>query len=278
MLLDASHKNWFLVTLLLGAAALGSWCWLNAVTAGGLTGGSLAGLTFGLLGSVLMIYAGLLSVLRRVPSWWWIGSRKTWLKGHVWLGLLSGLLILCHSGFRWGGSLEQVLSVILVLTLATGVAGLVLQQFLPRLITTRIDREAPYDQIPRLCAALRRKADEVVAQVAADARVTEEARSRIAEFHFSQVRPFLRMKYDRASPLAKSYQAEAVFERLRSWPGLAPVAERLTDLQTFCEERRQLGEQERLHGWLHSWLFLHVPLCVALLVLGLAHAVMSLYY
>ncbi len=55
-------------------------------TPGGLTGGSLVGLWYGIIGSALMIYAGLLSLLRRVPSWWWIGSRKVWLRGHIWLG------------------------------------------------------------------------------------------------------------------------------------------------------------------------------------------------
>jgi hypothetical protein len=56
------------------------------------------------------------------------------------------------------------------------------------------------------------------------------------------------------------------------------VKEQLGQLETFCDERRQLGEQERLHRWLHSWLLVHIPLSVVLLVLGLAHAVLSLYY
>ena len=46
----------------------------------------------------------------------------------------------------------------------------------------------------------------------------------------------------------------------------------------MCEERRLLREQERMHFWLHSWLLVHVPLSAALLVLGAAHVVMSLYY
>src|SRR5262249_49120930 len=93
-------------TLALAAAALGGDWWLDRLTPGGLTGGSTAGLAFGILGSGLMVYAGLLSALRKVPGWSWLGARQTWLRGHIWLGLLSGVLILCHSGFRWGGWLE----------------------------------------------------------------------------------------------------------------------------------------------------------------------------
>jgi drug/metabolite transporter (DMT)-like permease len=121
LLIDSSHKRWFLVTLVLALAALAVYAvfWWNSP--GGLTGGSILGVWYGLLGSALMVYAGLLSALRKVPSWWWIGSRKVWLRGHIWLGLLSGVFILCHSGCRWGGPLEVILWVVLIATLATGV-------------------------------------------------------------------------------------------------------------------------------------------------------------
>ncbi len=56
------------------------------------------------------------------------------------------------------------------------------------------------------------------------------------------------------------------------------LGEPLTQLAGLVEERRQLVDQERAHFWLHSWLLLHVPLSAALLVLGVAHAVWSLYY
>jgi hypothetical protein len=56
------------------------------------------------------------------------------------------------------------------------------------------------------------------------------------------------------------------------------VKEQVTELQRLCDERRQLAEQERLHRLLHGWLLVHIPLSAVLLVLGVAHAVMSLYY
>ena len=60
---------------------------------------------------------------------------------------------------------------------------------------------------------------------------------------------------------------------------LAELEKQAEELEQHGQrERRRLAEQERLHGWLHGWLLLHIPLSAALLVLGVAHAVTALYY
>ena len=50
----------------------------------------------------------------------------------------------------------------------------------------------------------------------------------------------------------------------------------LSDLENICEEARQLLRQESMHRWLHGWLLLHIPLSLALILLGAMHAVMAL--
>jgi hypothetical protein len=52
----------------------------------------------------------------------------------------------------------------------------------------------------------------------------------------------------------------------------------LDDLENICEEERQLTLQSQLHVWLHGWLLLHIPLSLALILLGAVHAVMALRY
>ena len=66
-------------------------------------------------------------------------------------------------------------------------------------------------------------------------------------------------------------------EPLRS---LAPAAFRgvLDDLESICEEQRQLTRQRRLYHFLHAWLLVHVPLSIVLLLLGGVHAIMALRY
>jgi hypothetical protein len=289
LLIDSTHRRWLASTILLASIAVAVYAWFYARTPGGLSGGSTVGLWYGILGSALMIYAGLLSALRKVPSWWWLGARKTWLKGHIWLGLLSGVFILCHSGFRWGGVLEKALWIVFILTLLTGLFGLFLQQFLPRLITTRVFCEGPYEQIPHLCKIMARRADRLMASIwdvpsegtvmnIAASQMGIGAKIQLQEFYESQVLPFLSGPARRSVLLAKPLQAENAFGRLKALPGLAEVKPQIEEMEQLCGERRQLAEQERLHHLLHGWLLVHVPLSVSLLVLGVAHAVVSLYY
>jgi hypothetical protein len=104
------------------------------------------------------------------------------------------------------------------------------------------------------------------------------AKVQLQEFYESQVLPFLSGPFRRSALLAKPLQAENAFARLKALPGLVDVKAQIEEMELLCSERRQLAEQERLHRLLHGWLLLHVPLSVALLVLGVAHAVVSLYY
>jgi hypothetical protein len=289
LLIDATHKKWIWATLALAAVSGGVYGWLYWTTPGGLTGGSFVGLWYGIAGSLLMIFAGLLSVLRKVPSWWWIGSRKAWLRGHIWMGLLSVLLILCHSGFRVGGPLTLALWVVFLLVIGTGVYGLVLQQFLPQQITTRVPCEAPYEQIPHLIEKMRKQADGILSSIW-ESSVQESqmsilasqlgmgAKVQLQDFYDRQVRPFLQPEYRRSLLLANSVKAEAAFARLRALPGLVEVKDQVTELEKLCEERRYLAEEERLQSWLHGWLLVHIPLSVALLVLSVLHIVTALYY
>jgi hypothetical protein len=287
MLIDKSHKRWAIISLAIGAIATVVYAWASGRDANGARGGSATGLWFGILAAGLMIFTMLLSGLRKVPSWWWIGPRKSWLRGHIWLGALSGWMCLYHSGFHWGGPLERGLWAVLALTLASGVAGLVLQQFLPRLITARIPAESPAEQIPHLCSVLRRRADslidEICRQIEADPRAAlavekNEATAGLRRYYEEQVRPFLSEPYRRSFALAAPAGAQVLVATVRGVSRADGVQAPASELGELCEVRRQLGEQQRLHRWLHGWLLIHVPLSWVLLVLVLVHALWSLYY
>jgi hypothetical protein len=294
MLIDSSHRNWIVTTLILALLASAGYASYAVRTPGGPSGGSIPGLIFGTAGSGLMLFAGLLSARKRAPTWR-IGRAQTWLKGHIWLGLLSVPLLLFHSGFRWGGTLENWLWLLFGLIIVSGLFGLAVQQFLPRMMTIQVPLETIYEQIPHICGVLQIEADALVERVcgpaAGAAPADEQGKGKrkpkgsgpvagsepVREFYLRQVRPYLGGRHDRHSPLAMVSRASAAFARVKT---LVPpeLHETLDQLAAFCDERRQLALQTRLHHWLHGWLFVHLPLSVALLVLGIVHAWTSLWY
>jgi hypothetical protein len=283
VILDSTHRRWILATLALAAGAVSLHLYLGWGRPGGLTGGTAAGLWYGVAGSALMLFAGALSLHRRLSSWrWlpirrWLGSRQAWLRAHIWLGLLGVLLVWCHSGYSWGGPLEVALWVVLLVTVLSGVLGLVLQALLPRIITNRVEAEAPYEQIEHICGLMRRDADEAVEAALARPGVEASVQAELRSLHL-EVRAFLGSRFDPTSPLASPLRAEQPFAQVRATAGLEAVADVVDRLQALCEERRQLGEQVRLHRLLHVWLLVHIPITVALLILGGVHAVMSVYW
>jgi hypothetical protein len=53
---------------------------------------------------------------------------------------------------------------------------------------------------------------------------------------------------------------------------------RVEEIQAWCDERRMLDLQAKLHHWLHAWLFVHAPISFLLLMLTFWHAFVTLFY
>jgi hypothetical protein len=234
-------------------------------------------------------------------------------------------LILFHGGFRFGGTLTQILMWLLIITVASGVYGALLQNSIPKRMTSEIPLETIYDEISHVRGLLREEADRAMESLCGDiglannsggevqraggftalrpiaasaaplrtsAAVSAGASAAVApaaeilllsetesaplrKFYLDEMRPFLEQPKSRGRRLADAARASSVFTGLRT---LLPAAAHgtLSDLQDICDEARQLLRQERLHRWLHGWLLLHIPLSLALILLGAVHAVMAL--
>ena len=326
MLLDRSQRGWGLGSLAILAVALAVFVPYAWTAPRGPRGGTAVGLVFGGAGFALMLYAAALGARKRVPTWR-LGRAKSWMHGHLWLGLLSLPLILFHGGFRFGGALTQVLMWLLILTVASGVFGALLQNWIPGKITSDVPLETIYDEISHVRSLLREEADRATesvcgrlgiekntgdevqraggftalrpiaaaavplrtsaavsagasAAVAAAAEVIllpEGESAPLRKFYLTEMRPFLANPKPGGQRLAGAARAASVFSNLRT---LLPIAAHgvLDDLEAICEEARQLRRQERLHHWLHAWLLLHIPLSLALILLGAVHAVVALRY
>ncbi len=263
MRIDRTHRPWMIVSLILLAVASVSYVLYAIHAAGGPRGGSAMGLTFGIAGYGLMLYAGLLGARKKVPVWR-IGRAQTWMRGHLWLGLLSFPLILFHAGFAYRGTLTAVLMVLLVIVIVSGILGAALQHYMPRRMTAQVPMETIYEEIPHVREQLRDEADQLVA-AAALVEMEHEDKVRFHQIYESKIRPVL----EQPDP--------ELIDPIRLMVP-APLHGVLDDLESICEEERQLNRQVKLYHWLHGWLLVHVPLSIVLLVLGGVHAVMALRF
>src|ERR1041385_8240066 len=95
MIIDRTHRAWIGMSTGVFVLAAIAYAWYSSVSPSGPRGGSAAGLAFGIAGYALMLFAGLLGARKKVPTLR-IGRAQTWMRGHLWLGLLSFPLILFH--------------------------------------------------------------------------------------------------------------------------------------------------------------------------------------
>jgi len=308
MRIDETHRVWLLASVLILGAATAVYVLYALEAPHGPRGGSPLGLTFGIIGFGFMIYAGLLGARKQVPVWR-LGRAQTWMRGHLWLGLLALPLILFHAGFHFGGTLTTILLWLLIITVASGVFGAILQHYVPRLILERVPLETIYDEIDRIRTQLREEAEgfmedlcgnvpEAVEVAATEEAIraggftalrpsrtgtgaqyglTEEEVEPVRSFYTAELLPFLANPNAPDSRLADETRAQGAFSKLRM---LVPAAAHpvIANLENLCDEERQLTRQVRLHRLLHVWLLVHIPLSLALLLLSVFHVVIALRY
>src|SRR5271154_1523697 len=161
MRIDRTHRGWFIATaVLFGVATLGYIAYAIRSPQGP-TGGSPVGLAYGIAGYGMMLFAGLLGARKKIPVWR-IGRAQTWMRGHLWLGLLSFPFILYHSGFAWRGQLTAVLMILFFIVVVSGIIGAAIQHYVPRVILSDIPLETIYEEIPHVREQLRTEADQLV--------------------------------------------------------------------------------------------------------------------
>jgi len=307
VLIDRTHRPWFLFTVAALAAGGAIYAVYKSVSVMGPSGGSAMGLIYGSIGSAFMLFAGLLGARKKLLLWR-VGRATSWMRGHLWLGFLSFPFILFHSAFSLGaGTLTRTLMVLFIVVFVSGIFGAVLQHYMPKMMTERVPMETIYEQIDRVRLQLLDEAERLAkdlrssllgdlsraserqraiaasagtrggATIAIGLGANDRAERAVADLYQNELRPFLLQKRGPKRDMADRAQGSALFAQLRVlvprelWP-------KLEDLESICEEKRELDRQRRMHDVLHGWLLVHIPASYAVLLLGAVHAVYALRY
>jgi hypothetical protein len=223
------------------------------------------GVGLGLFGGLIVLFEMALAP-RKWFRGWRGGATRVWMRWHVWLGLLCIPVIVIHSGFALGGWLSAVTMVLFLFVIASGVGGLLLQQWLPKKLFDDIPNETVASQVH---VAIQPHRDEA-------RQLAESLRSQyLNDFYRETLDPFLTDGPRSGSILNSAAESVRIFARLRAAvpAEIEPAVERF---EHFARFRRQWDRQVRITWWLHSWLVIHLPLSVAMTGFMIGHAILAM--
>jgi len=202
-----------------------------------------------------------------------LGSSTAWLQWHLYVGMGSVGIFAMHAGPSIpNGILETALSIVYMLTVGSGLVGLYLTRTIPPQLA-RIGQQVIYERIPGLRRDVWRRADEIVMQ-----SVSESGAVTLAEFYLQRLHAFF------ARPRRLAYKLRpSTVERKALLGEMQDVRRYLSDQeQGACEElfslvRRKddLDFHEARQKLLKVWLFAHIGLTYALVLLALLHALVA---
>lgn len=233
--------------------------------------GNWWGLTYGTVASLLMLGAGLYAVRRRMLKRD-LGKSKAWVQFHLYGGTLAGLLVLLHTGFRLPhGLFDWMLWLLSIWVTLSGLLGVALQQWIPKILSSGLSVEAMYERIPELVEQIRARAEKMVESCTEPVR--DFYRSNIAA---ALIAPQPRLIYyiDVTGGIQSSIKQFGFLRKVLS----LEEKEKLDQLQDLYRTKLELDAHYSLQRPLRWWLATHVPLSLVLLLMVALHIWAVWYY
>jgi hypothetical protein len=237
-------------------------------------GGSLIGLIYGTAGFALILLLAFYGIRKR----WYrsrLGTMEQWLQSHIYLGLLVIVLLVLHTGGRFNDPVAVTTLILTTVVVLSGIAGAIFFVTVPRLLT-EVESNLTVDEI--------------------SAQLNQLARN-MARIASGRSAPFIRI-YD--GLMAESMPGwlagwRLLFARMRrgnqqtaaDWSKLLALVgkeeqEQLRQMLVFSRQRKELlmrlMYQQRYKNILEFWLYIHVPVTIAVIVFGAVHVVAVFYY
>ena len=264
------HRSfrWLWIALALSAASIAGYLLIDQEPRP--NGGSWYGYTLGTIGLALIIWLSLLGVRKRRinPGAW---SLKAWTSAHVYLGLSLVVVGTLHTGFQIGWNVHTLAYVLMLLVIITGIYGVIVYATLPASLSANRKEMTRAQMLDALTAIDRQlesaaqplgrdEADLVIAALAQDV--------------------FYGGAWGR---LTGSYPRCATTRALRGLAqGMGQTTDAAARVHALLEKRReqlaQIRGQLRIRALLEIWLFIHIPLTIALIAALAAHVISVFYY
>lgn len=235
------------------------------------------GLAYGVLGTIAIVLLMGLGLKKRWSAST-VGTVQGWTGAHVYLGLLTLIIIPFHAGLRFRLDIHTLAYALLVVVVLSGIVGVVLYIVIPPALTRRESEEG----------ILTEQAPAQITQILETMRTFAGGKSEaFADAYREEFRKTIQNSDHRWRILFGGHGGESLFKRsqhLAEWINRIPSEEH-GDFRRFSELalrkaklEGQFLEHVRLHNAMQAWLALHVPFSFALMVLVFLHLFAVFYY
>lgn len=260
------HKGfrWLWIALLLSGAAIAGYLMIDQQPRP--NGGTWYGYTLGTIGFGLILWLSLLGVRKRRinPGAW---SLKAWTSAHVYLGLALIVVGTLHTGFQIGWNVHTLAYVLMLLVIATGIYGVIVYATLPQSLSAN-RKEMTRAQMLDALTALDRQ--------------LESAAQPLARAESDLVIAALGQDVFYGGALARLTGSYPGCKTARALRGMGTGSEAEARVVALLEKRReqlaQIRGALRIRALLEIWLFIHIPLTIALIAALTAHVISVFYY
>lgn len=230
---------------------------------------------YGIAASALLIIGASLGLRRRMMRFvtrFRLGRAQGWLQLHIYTGLLFMLMVLMHASFQIpSGWLSMSLLGLSVWVTCSGLVGLALQRWIPKILAGSLSLEVVYERIPELVNQVREKCQSLVSE--SDESVQAYyVKSLAPHLQHPQRRPgFFLSVSGTMRPLLKG------FDTLRTFLDEAGQ-HKLAELQELFTSKLEMDAHYTLQQALRVWLYAHIPFAVLLVALVIFHVFTVYYY
>lgn len=255
-------------------------------------GGSWQGYTLGGLGAALIIWLSLLGIRKRTYRSR-MGTVEGWASAHVYFGTALLVVATLHTGFQFGWNVHTLFYVLMAAVIVSGFFGLFVYLVYPRrLARVRAGRRRKewLSELNAIDARIRDLAQRCDARTRAAAESAID-RTSLGGGVFAQLRGtdrslVLEPEKAATSPkLVSNHDQNVVIDHLATAipkAGKRDEALVLQELLTVFGRRRtvlrKLREDIRLQAWLQVWLYVHIPLTIAVLGALVVHVATVFMY
>ncbi|MEE4317123.1 MAG: hypothetical protein V2I74_09100 [Erythrobacter sp.] len=229
-------------------------------------GGSWYGYTLGTIGFGLIVWLSLLGVRkRRITTGQW--SLKAWTSAHVYLGLSLIVIGTLHTGFQIGWNVHTLAYVLMLLVIITGIYGVIAYATLPASLSANRKEMTRAQMIEALTAIDRQ---------------LESAAQPLERTEADLVINALGQDVFSGGALARLTGRYPGCATARALGGMGRQSEAEQRVVALLEKRReqlaQIRQQLRIRALLEIWLFIHIPLTIALIAALVAHVISVFFY